>query len=84
MGLDLSVEDLNQSWGTFSEAYSGDPGTYEVSDYYSFTRVKIYTPHEDERARVRISYTMNNVVNAWADTGRAVLEVCLRRLGRAV
>ena len=66
---DLSVEDLNQSWGAFSEAYSGDPGTYEVSDYYSFTRVKIYTPHEDERARVRISYTMNNVVNAWADTG---------------
>lgn len=66
---DLSVEDLNQSWGAFSEAYSGDPGTYEVGDYYSFTRVKIYTPHEDERARVRISYTMNNVVNAWADTG---------------
>ena len=65
----LAVEDLTRGGGEFSQSDEGTPGTYEVTEYSSFTRVKIYTPHEDERATVRISYTMANVVNAWADTG---------------
>ena len=65
----LSVEDLTSGGGEFQQSDSGTPGSYEVTDYSYYTRVKIYTPHEDERATVRISYTMMNVVNAWADTG---------------
>lgn len=65
----LAVEDLTRGGGEFSQSDEGMPGTYEVTEYSSYTRVKIYTPHEDERATVRISYTMANVVNAWADTG---------------
>ena len=65
----LSVEDLTRGGGPFAQSDAGTPGTYEVTDYSSYTDVKIYTPHEDESATVRISYTMSNVVNAWADTG---------------
>lgn len=65
----LAVEDLTRGGGEFSQSDEGTPGTYEVTEYSSYTRVKIYTPHEDERATVRISYTMANVVNAWSDTG---------------
>lgn len=65
---DISVEDLTSGL-SFTEGDSGETGTYELSEGYDYLRVKIYTPHSDESATVRISYKVTNIVNRWADTG---------------
>lgn len=64
-----SVEDLTRGGGKFTQDVSGSTGTYQlIPQGDNMTRVKIFSPHDDERAQVRISYTLTNVVNAWADT----------------
>ena len=44
-------------------------GTYEVYDYGSYERVKLYSAHEDESARFVISYSASGIVTRWDDTG---------------
>ena len=66
----IAVEDLSSpELGSFIESDSGADGTYQLTDSGSALKVKIFSSHEDESATVRITYTVTNVVNAWADTG---------------
>ena len=65
-----SVQDLKTGGPEFTQAQTEAPGTYElIPQDDGVTRVKIYTPHDDERATIRIAYTVTNAVNAWEDTG---------------
>lgn len=71
-----SVEDLASGGNEFSQTDSEAAGTYQIIPEGSdVQRLKIFSPHEDEEARVRISYTLTNVANAWADTGELYWKV---------
>ena len=64
-----AVQDLSSQGTEFVESGTGQSGTYTVSDSGGATRVKIYAPHDDESATVRIAYKITGFVSAWADTG---------------
>lgn len=69
---DVSVEDVTAGTGAMAQvaaATIGDSGVYTLDERGSATsRVTVYSPHADEQAVIRLSYTVTNAVNAWADT----------------
>ncbi len=71
--VELVVDSVGEGSGSgvdeFSLSESGDRGTYELSEYSSYTRVKLYSPHEDESATFTIVYELTNVATRWEDTG---------------
>lgn len=71
--VELTVDSVGEGSGSglsaFTQAESGDRGTYELSEYSSYTQVKLYSPHEDESATFTIVYELTNVATRWEDTG---------------
>lgn len=71
--VELTVDSVGEGSGsesgTFVQDESGDRGTYELSEYSSYTQVKLYSPHEDESATFTIVYELTNVATRWEDTG---------------
>lgn len=53
----------------FSDSSSGDDHTYELSDYSSYTQVKLYNQADDEPVTFRVVYKLPQLATAWADTG---------------
>lgn len=65
----ISEEPYGGDVRTFEESDSGRDYTYSVTDEYSYYRVKIYAPHDDETVQFTINYTDTNLAQRWADTG---------------
>ena len=61
------VED--SQYERFSDSSSGDDHTYELSDYSSYTQVKLYNQADDEPVTFRVVYKLPQLATAWADTG---------------
>ena len=55
--------------GAFTPSQTGDARTYELTEFDGYTRVKLYSPHEDEEARFTIVYELTGVATRWEDTG---------------
>jgi uncharacterized membrane protein len=51
----------------FDEDYSGYDHTYQVDDYGSYVRVKLYSAHSDEDATFVIGYTDSNLAARYDD-----------------
>ena len=73
-GRDVSVrivsagEGLPGSLVAFEPSTAGLDGTFEVSEVEGdVLRVKLYAPHEDERASFTLSYEASGVVTRWDD-----------------
>ena len=72
-GKDVAVEvvsagESSESGGeVFYESSSEADGTYEVSDYSSTKRLKIFSAHEDESATFTIVYEAQGIVTRWDD-----------------
>ena len=72
-GKDVTVDIVSagESSGSgeevFSESFSEADGTYEVSDYSSTKRLKIFSAHEDESATFTIVYEAEGIVTRWDD-----------------
>ena len=65
-----SVQDLTKGGSEFTQAQTEADGTYQlIPQDDDVTRLKIFSSHADERATIRIAYTVTNAVNAWSDTG---------------
>ncbi len=72
-GKDVSVSVLEAGEGDvseisdFVESDSGSNGSYEVSDYGNVLRLKIYSRHEDEKAKFTIAYEARGITTRWDD-----------------
>ncbi len=53
----------------FSQSLTGDNGTYEVEKFPTYVRVKLYSPHSNETARLVIHYRDTNLAGRFEDTG---------------
>ncbi len=69
----LTVETVGEGSGASLSAFAlsetGDARTYELTEFDGYTRVKLYSPHEDEEARFTIVYELTGVATRWEDTG---------------
>ncbi|WP_246824695.1 DUF2207 domain-containing protein [Olsenella sp. HMSC062G07] len=52
----------------FEQSDSGEPNTYSVTDEGDTIRVKLYSPHTDERVTFAINYTDTNLAARYQDT----------------
>ncbi|WP_058271206.1 DUF2207 domain-containing protein [Olsenella massiliensis] len=52
----------------FEQSDSGEPNTYSVTDEGDTIRVKLYSPHTDERVTFAINYTDSNLAARYQDT----------------
>ena len=52
----------------FEQSSSENPNTYSISQEGSVIKVKLYSPHADERARFFIAYTDTNLAARYTDT----------------
>ena len=65
----LSVgEIVDGSYVEFEQSDSGMDHTYELSEYYSYVQVKLYSAHEDESAQFAIVYRDSNLATRYDDT----------------
>ena len=58
----------NGKFVPFTESYSGEDGTYQISEYTGYTQVKLYSAHTDEKAQFVINYTDTNLAARYRDT----------------
>ena len=66
-----SVGVVNGSGGfePFAQNFSGDPHSYELTQYSSYVEAKLYNPAEDQQVTYRITYSIPQLATAWKDTG---------------
>lgn len=57
------------SFEPFVQNYSGDPHSYELTQYSSYVEAKLYNPAEDQQVTYRITYSIPQLATAWKDTG---------------
>lgn len=60
-------EMVSGSFVPFEESYSGDDHTYQVDDYGSYVRVKLYSAHSYEDATFVIGYSDSNLAARYDD-----------------
>ena len=65
----VGVVSDNGSFEPFVQDYSGDPHSYELTQYSSYVEAKLYNPAEDQQVTYRITYSIPQLATAWKDTG---------------
>lgn len=69
--IETSIDQVGELVGgafvPFEESYSGDEHTYQLDDYGSYIRVKLYSAHSYEDATFVIGYTDTNLVSRYDD-----------------
>lgn len=64
----LSVgEIIDGAYVEFTEDYSGDDHTYQITEYSDYVQVKLYSAHEDESAQFGIAYQDDNLATRYDD-----------------
>ena len=58
----------NGQFVAFTQSSSGSPNTYSINQERSVIKVKLYSPHTDEKVRFFISYTDTNLAARYTDT----------------
>lgn len=58
----------NGQFVAFTQSSSGSPNTYSISQEKSVIKVKLYSPHTDEKVRFFIAYTDTNLAARYTDT----------------
>ncbi len=65
--IDSVGELIDGTFVPFTEGYSGEEHTYELSDHGSYIRVKLYSAHSYEDATFVIGYTDTNLASRYED-----------------
>ena len=65
---EVGAFDRNGNFQSFSESDSGQDGTYTITEYPNYVKVKIYSAHSDESVRFVINYSYSYLATRYADT----------------
>lgn len=66
--VDAVGEGAASDLSSFALSETGAAHTYELAELDGYTRVKLYSPHEDEEARFTVVYELTGVATRWEDT----------------
>lgn len=60
---------IDGQYEQFADSSSGVNNSYQLTEYSSYTQVKLYHQADDESVVFRIVYQLPELATAWADTG---------------
>lgn len=67
-------EIVNGQFVAFTEDYSGNNHTYQLTEYDDYVRVKLYSAHSNEEATFVINYTNTNLASRYDDVSELYWE----------